>query len=583
VTGVAAVWAALQGAPWRGVAAAAPDPRNIRHGWTIPDEGYCDQPYVVVTDAGDWLCVLTTGPGEEGDARQHIVATRSRDFGRTWTPLVDIEPPGPPEASWVMPLKTPGGRIYVFYVYNGDGVRSIGDRAIRADMLGHYVFRCSHDHGHTWSPRQRIPLRATAVDRENDFAGAVQMFWGVGKPIVAGDSVYLGLSKIGRWLVDRTEGFFLYSPDLLAARDPAGITWQLLPEGDRGLRAPRGAIAEEHNLVALDRGGLYCVYRTVDGFLCAATSGDCGRSWSAPAYAAYLAGGRPIKNPRGPAFVKKAGAGRYLLTCYNHGGTDFDGRNPLWIAGGIQREGTILWSEPEICLYDDDPATRIGYPDLIEQDGRWFLTETQKRVARVHELDPTLLAGLWEQPGPSGAAARDGCALDLRPASTAALSAPAPQLPRLAEGGGFALELRLRSAVWGAGRTLLDARDDRGRGVALLTAEAGSIELVLSDGQLSFSCASVPGPLAAPGWHHFVAIADGGPAIVTFVVDGVLDDGGTARQRGWHRFDRALADVNGAARMTLARPQDAELARARIYTRYLRTSEAVGNYRAGMR
>src|SRR5262249_27159037 len=35
--------------------ATAADPRDIRTGHPIPDEGYCDQPYVVVTDDGHWL------------------------------------------------------------------------------------------------------------------------------------------------------------------------------------------------------------------------------------------------------------------------------------------------------------------------------------------------------------------------------------------------------------------------------------------------------------------------------------------------------------------------------------------------
>ncbi len=45
---------------------AGEDMRNIDTGRRIPDQGYCDQPYVVVTRDGNWLCTLTTGPGREG-------------------------------------------------------------------------------------------------------------------------------------------------------------------------------------------------------------------------------------------------------------------------------------------------------------------------------------------------------------------------------------------------------------------------------------------------------------------------------------------------------------------------------------
>ena len=42
---------------------AVSDPRHISNGWNIPSEGYADQPYIVKTDDGAWLCVLTTGVG----------------------------------------------------------------------------------------------------------------------------------------------------------------------------------------------------------------------------------------------------------------------------------------------------------------------------------------------------------------------------------------------------------------------------------------------------------------------------------------------------------------------------------------
>ena len=42
---------------------AVPDARHISNGWNIPSEGYADQPYIVKTDDGAWLCVMTTGAG----------------------------------------------------------------------------------------------------------------------------------------------------------------------------------------------------------------------------------------------------------------------------------------------------------------------------------------------------------------------------------------------------------------------------------------------------------------------------------------------------------------------------------------
>ncbi len=51
-------------------ACAIPDPRYISNGRAIPSERYADQPCIVRTDDGAWLCVITTGKGAEGSGGQ---------------------------------------------------------------------------------------------------------------------------------------------------------------------------------------------------------------------------------------------------------------------------------------------------------------------------------------------------------------------------------------------------------------------------------------------------------------------------------------------------------------------------------
>ena len=70
--------------------AAISDPRHIANGWIIPSECYADQPYLVKTDDGAWLCVMTTGKGHEGASGQHVISMRSTDRGRMWENPVDI-------------------------------------------------------------------------------------------------------------------------------------------------------------------------------------------------------------------------------------------------------------------------------------------------------------------------------------------------------------------------------------------------------------------------------------------------------------------------------------------------------------
>jgi hypothetical protein len=295
----------------------------------------------------------------------------------------------------------------------------------------------------------------------------------------------------------------------------------------------------------------------------------------------YTPGGRPIKNPRANVKAWRTSDGRYLLWYHNHGGRSFDGRNPAWLAGGVERDGRIHWSEPEIVLYDPDPKVRMSYPDLVEQDGRFWITETQKSVARVHAIDRSLVDGLWGQ-FENREAATDGLLLDLPPEKCGGgATVAAPDLPGLSAGGGFSVGVWLRFERLAEGQTVLDTRDGEGRGLALTTTKARTLRLSLSDGKTEAAWETDPGVVSAGDWHHVVATADGGPKIIAFVVDGRLCDGGEARPCGWGRFPKALGRPSGSGTIRIAPRLGGVVGRVRVYGRSLRTSEAVGNFHAG--
>lgn len=574
-----ALWLAL---PLAGAGPADADPRNIRTGLRIPDQGYCDQPYVVITKNGHWLCVLTTGAGKEGQRGQHVVSTISKDQGKTWSPLVDIEPAGGPEASWAVPLVTPSGRVYVFYDYNGDGIHSLNGKRIRADMLGWYVFKYSDDHGQTWSKeRQRLPLRLTACDRTNDWQGKVQIFWGICKPQVAERDVVFTFSKLGRYMLDQGEGWLYHSDNILTEPDVAKIHWDLWPEGDHGIRAPElGSVQEEHNVVSFGAGRWYCVYRTTTGYPCQSYSMDNGKTWSKPEFMTHTLGGQRLKNPRACPKLWRTANGKYLFWFHNHSGKSFQDRNPAWIVGGVERGGRLHWSQPEILLYDPDPQTRMSYPDLIEQDGRYWVTETQKTVARVHEIDRSLLEGLWTQ-GEMKTISQRGCILDLDTKQVRTPEVKPAQRLDPSRTGGLALDLWLTLSDLEPGQTILDTRDAAGHGLALTTTKAGTLRIELNDGTTRAAWDSDAGRIRPNQLHHIVISADAGPRIITFVIDGVLCDGGTQRQYGWGRWSGPLGDVSGNGKLRLASALHGEIKGVRIFDRFLRTSEAVAHFRAG--
>ena len=587
------------------------DLRNIRTGWEIPTETYADQPYVVKTNDGAWLCVLTTGSGREGAAGQHVVSLRSIDHSRTWSRPVDVEPADGPEASYAVLLKVPSGRIYTFYNHNTDNLRRLkADKSAyksgyttRVDTQGYYVFKYTDDGGRTWSKKRFvIPVREFEIDRENPYAGTVRFFWNVGKPFMDGEVAYVPLHKVGRFgrgFLARTEGVLLKSTNLVTESDPEQIVWETLPDGDVGLRAPTGGgpIAEEQSFCVLSDGSFFCVYRTVDGHPVCTYSRDKGHTWSAPQYMRY-ADGRLIKHPRAANFAWKCGNGKFLYWFHNHGGRSYDDRNPAWLCAGIEADSldgkVIKWSQPEIVLYDDDTYIRMSYPDLVEDEGKFFLTETQKDIARVHPVDRTLLEGLWNQFG-NRTVTTAGLIVDLpeegkmMPKRVSMPSLPvfvARDTARADHGtkdlrAGCAIDLWVEFDSLAPSQILLDTRTEAGQGLCLQTAGAGAVEIVLNDGRAENRWRCDPGLLQAGRLHHVAVSVDAGPRIITFIIDGKLCDGGDARQFGWGRFSPNLRDVAGSKTLRIAPALDGRIRRLRLYSRRLRTSEAFGNYHAG--
>ncbi|GAB4051803.1 LamG-like jellyroll fold domain-containing protein [Spirosoma litoris] len=600
----------------------AQDPRNITTGTIIPDETYSDQPYIVKTNDGAWLCVLTTGSGHEGASGQHIITARSLDQGKTWTDKREVEPADGPEASYAVLLKAPTGRVFVFYNHNTDNIRAVkGDNPPYADGLvkrvdsqGYFVFKYSDDGGKTWSAnRITIPIRNFEIDRKNPYGGKIQYFWNVGKAFTDKGAAFVPVHKVGGFGVGfftSSEGALIRSADLLTISDPAKATWSTLPDGEIGLRTPAkigGPIAEEQSFAVLSDGSFFCVYRTIDGHPACTYSRDGGHTWEPPQYMQY-ANGRLVKHPRAANFVWKCENGKFLYWFHNHGGRfirehpnrrnmAYEDRNPAWVMGGIEADSPkgkiIRWTQPEILLYDDDPLIRMSYPDLVEDKGAYYVTETQKDIARVHKLDSKLLNGLWNQ-FDNQTRTKAGLVLDWtyqKGAFPQTVAAPVlPEFykrdtkkleqPGVSTAQGFTIELAFTLKKLSPNQLLADTRDSTGKGWYVRTTGQKTLELVMNDGRTQSAWACDEGVLAENKPHYVSIIVDGGPKIVAFVVDGILNDGGTSRQFGWGRFSPYLKSVTGSSQLTLGKDFTGQLAELSVYDRALTISEAVGNYKA---
>ena len=271
----------------------------------------------------------------------------------------------------------------------------------------------------------------------------------------------------------------------------------------------------------------------------------------------------------------------------------YEDRNPAWLVGGIEGDSpngkVIRWSQPEIGLYDDDPFIRMSYPDMVEDKGKYFITETQKNVARVHEIQSSLLEGMWDELDRSHkTAAGSGLLLEWDAKKTEG-GVTAPQLPlfvqrsKRADYGtddmraGFSLDLWVKLAALTPGQILLDNRSEDDKGFALRTAANGALEIALNDGRTENRWLSDSGMLNAGAPHHVSVIIDGGPKIISFVIDGKFCDGGDTRQFGWGRFNPNLRSANGGQALRIG----AGVTAVKIYGRALRTAEAIANYRMG--
>lgn len=550
------------------------DPRQLGNGLTIPSlAGYCDQPYVVRLPDGVWLCTMTTGTVEEGLQGQRIVAIRSADRGRTWSAMIDIEPPDGREASWVMPFLTPFGRVYAFYTFNRDNLRRMRTDpghewcGGRVDTLGVYAYRWSDDGGQTWSAeRGEIPLPLCALDRTNPYGGDVRFFWGVGKPMLDRGTMFFGFARVGSFghgFMASSEGALVASDNLASERDPQKLQFRVLPDGDVGLRAPCGPRAEETCVVALSDGSLFCTYRGIDGFLMHGYSRDRGQTFTT-GYATYRPGGRRIKHPLACPPVWRLRDGRFLLWFHNHGGKWYDGRNPVWLCGGIERDGCIHWSQPEVVLYDLDTTSgrvRISYPDLIEEDdGELYLTETQKEIARVHHVARTLVDGLFRQSDPQASGPTDA---HVRLAEAGTTSWPPSQAWTTS---GLSLVFELDMPTVAAAGPLV-TWDHPTLSIAILATAHGSISLSAPGA----ACAFARDQFGGPGRHRIAVILDARLRRCLAIVDGELIDGGSEQQYGQGGLGYLNLPLDQPATLTTS-PRVHAL---RVFDRALSVSDAV--------
>ncbi len=604
--------------------------------------GYYDSQNIVAVGGRDGVpltlsCILHHSENREGGPGLQLFGTRSTDRGRTWTPLAEVdEPTRQSHDGYQLVHRRADGseRIFLFYGWN-QGSQYSPDWEARLPELRRtdmqldegYWLRISDDHGATWgSERHLIPVRRTRIDRDNPWAGDTMGMFLCDKPSVIGGAVYMAFQKTvdGAGETPGSEVFFLRSRNLLHIDDLNDAVWETLPDGDAGMQAPGGelSLGEEPHILEVGGGDpnrVFSLWRTETGKMAAAYSNDGGITWEAPFWMTHegTPDGRPLRNPRGsitPFRLREPaadGSTEYVMLYYNNGRTErqgYVGRRVYWLTlGHSTADALIRWSEPEVALYWDgtgfeerpdwNPDWAIvdgpGYPDFVElEDGSLLFVESNKLAVRFHEVEPRLLAYLRAQHElvrvPSEALAFDW---------TGGAPASGPVLPDLRAGGGVTVSVCFSGllASMGEHRTLMSAFSEVTaalgeeptsstitKGWSIAVADDGELELFVTDG-FGVSLRHRTGIAVESGvWdgrHHVVTfVLDGGPKVVSVVVDERLDDGG-AQPQGWAFFPKNLGEVGGSERL-LVPDFGGELSRVLLYDRALLTTEAVGLSRA---
>lgn len=584
------------------------DLRNINNGVPLLANYYVDQPYLTETMDGGLLCVVTTGTKHEGSAGQHVLSMKSFDGGKTWQDRAPVEPPTEPMSSWGVPITTPSGRIFVFYIFNKDNLQELqaddppypGGLTHRVDSQGYYAYRWSDDHGKTWS-RERviIPVREFEIDRNNPYGGNIRLFWNVGKAFISEGAIYVPFHKVGGfgegWFTS-SEGGLACSPDLLTCANPLDASWQTLPDGDHGIRSPEGGgpVAEEQSFTVLSDGSFFTVFRTIDGHPACAYSRDKGRNWSSPEYMRY-ASGKLMKHPRAANFIWKKKDGGYLYHFHNHGGRSlssnpqcrtisYEGRNPVWFCRGREEDtpqGKVLvWSQPEVALFADDPQIRLSYPDFIEHKGEYLFTETEKATARIHRLSPSVVRAISNVES-------DRSIDDLQPISEwQALDAstqviPMPELPPFIKRAntspfgcfytreGFSIEFNVELSEPVEHRcNFIYNRGLDGSGLEISLDPDQTIGLVLNDSESCVYWKSDPIPEYNREWHIVITV-DSSSRIICFYKNGLLDDGGEDRQFGWGRLHPAYKNLFRSKELRISANDHLKISSLKMYDRAL--------------
>ncbi len=356
------------------------------------------------------LMAVWTQSSYEGAGDHRIVFSHSDDEGVTWAPPVRIV--GPARlgegymASWGFPLVSRSGRIYVVY----NQYQGIDD--VVHQITGIIGCAYSDDMGETWSSTDTIPMPRGPYDHPDPKFPSNWIVWQIPVRDLEG-RWFTGFTRWvskavrtpphnGSWTSLESVVEFMRFENIDDNPEPRETKITYSAWGDEALRVPhytnpKLSIAQEPSLVRLPDDRLFCVMRTMSGYIWYSLSDDDGLTWSNPAPLLSRDHGLPILQPLCCCPIFGLADGRFILLHHNNDGR-FEGcmpeetgrnRRPAFIALGEFRPHARqpIWFSESKQLMDNDGVgigpkkrTDIGvYPSFTSLGGNEVLWHPDRK------------------------------------------------------------------------------------------------------------------------------------------------------------------------------------------------------------
>lgn len=384
--------------------------------------------FLVFEGKGDWFYAVWTQAVIEGDGGHRIMFARSPDGGVTWEEPEcvagpELHPKGW-QASWAYPLVSRSGRIYLLW----NQYQGIED--CHHPKTGTWDGRYSDDGGKSWSEPETMPVRRSIWDHPDPKYPANAIIWQRPDRLSEG-KYFAGLTRwvskaVRRPLVKNEEGKSIFWSEESVTEfvrfenvddDPEvrdlKLSW--FAQDHHALKVPYYTdplnwVAQEPSVVALPDGRLFCVMRTMTGYIWYSVSSDAGRTWCSARPLLRQDHGRVIEEPICCCPIYQLSDGRYVLIHHlRHNGYKYEdssrNRRPAYVAVGEFRpeaEQPLWFSESRVLMDNDNVGVgprqynAVGiYSSFTTGGGRDVLWHPDRKTFLLGKIiTPEILEGL---------------------------------------------------------------------------------------------------------------------------------------------------------------------------------------------